>query len=49
MIGLRTIGQLIPIFETIVNVVHQKLLKAKFALNIEIDKPQDACWHLLAP
>lgn len=48
-VGLRKTDQLTPFFEKIINTVHEELPKAKFAFNVEISKPQEACRRVLAP
>ncbi|KAF2738851.1 hypothetical protein EJ04DRAFT_549729 [Polyplosphaeria fusca] len=47
-VGLRAGSQeLVELFEKIINIVHQKLPKAKFAFNTTIEGAQEACQRAL--
>ncbi|KAK9780041.1 hypothetical protein SCAR479_03165 [Seiridium cardinale] len=45
--GLRTMNDITPFFERIINTIHKQLPDAKFAFNAAIDKTLEACKRVL--
>ncbi|KAK9424230.1 hypothetical protein SUNI508_03718 [Seiridium unicorne] len=45
--GLRTMNDITPFFEKIINTIHKQLPDAKFAFNAAIDKTLEACKRVL--
>ncbi|KAK6066590.1 hypothetical protein SCUP234_12020 [Seiridium cupressi] len=46
-VGLRTMNDITPFFEKIINTIHKQLPDAKFAFNAAIDKTLEACKRVL--